>query len=195
MRIVPGTYYHRRKVFYDTYGYVPYPFIYKMYPRYGLWDAVFLGFMVERAQEREYALMYYNHRNEEEMIQWRQEMDRLAMDNAELRAQLDIMDQQVANLQGTPVDSGYIPGGAQDIALSPDVIDQLSQESSTEAVQQKMEAKKIKKAKKLKRGEDPEATTSLDDQGYNDPVKKVKKPKKLKKPKKEEDPEATNPAM
>jgi hypothetical protein len=127
IRIVPSTYYYRRNVFYETYGYVPYPFIYTMYPRYGLWDAIFLGFMVERAEEREYALMYYNHRNEEEMIQWRQEMDRMAMDNAELRAKLAIMDQQVANLQGTPVDSAYVPEGAKDIALSPDVIDKLPQ--------------------------------------------------------------------
>jgi hypothetical protein len=127
MRIVPGTYHYRRNVFYETYGYVPYPFIYNMSPRYGLWDAVFLGFMVERAEEREYALMYYNHRNEEEMIQWRQEMDRMAVDNAELRAKLDVMDQHVASLQGTPVDPAYVPEGAQDIALSPDVIDKLTQ--------------------------------------------------------------------
>jgi len=127
MRIIPGTYYYRRNIFYETYGYVPYPFIYHMYPRYGLWDAIFLGFMIERAEEREYALMYYNHRNEEEMIQWRQEMDRMAMDNAELRAKLDVMDQQVARLQGTPVDSSYVPEQAQDIALSPDVIDQMTQ--------------------------------------------------------------------
>jgi hypothetical protein len=131
MRIVPGTYHYRRNVFYETYGYVPYPFIYTMYPRYGLWDTVFLGFMVERAEEREYALMYYNHRNEEEIIQWRQDMDRMAMDNAELRAKLDVMDQQVANLQGTPVDSAYVPEGAQDIALSPDVIDKLTQAPPT----------------------------------------------------------------
>ena len=131
IRIVPSTYYYRRNVFYETYGYVPYPFIYNMYPRYGLWDALFLGFMVERAEEREYALMYYNHRNEEEMIQWRQEMDRMAMDNAELRARLAVMDRQVASLQGTPVDPTYVPEGAQDIALSPDVIDTLPQAPPT----------------------------------------------------------------
>jgi hypothetical protein len=137
MRIVPGTYHYRRAVFYETYGYVPFPYVYTMYPRYGLWDAVFLGFMVERAaEEREYALMYYNHRNEEEMIEWRQEMDRLAMDNAELRAQLDAMDQQVAQLTGTPVDPTYIPEGAQDIALSPDVIDQLAGVSGISRVEE-----------------------------------------------------------
>ncbi|MGD0488840.1 MAG: hypothetical protein ABSB94_16815 [Syntrophorhabdales bacterium] len=127
MRIVPGTYHYRRTVFYDTYGYVPAPYIYRMYPRYGVWDAAFLGFMVERAAEQEYALMYYNHRNEAEMIQWRQDMDGLAMDNADLRAKLAFMDQQVAQLQGTPVNRAYVPPDAQDVALSPDVVDQLGQ--------------------------------------------------------------------
>jgi hypothetical protein len=126
MRIIPGTYYYRRGVFYDAYGYLPPPYIYTMYPRYGLWDAVFLGFMLERAAEQEYALMYYNHRNEAEMIQWRQDMDRMAMENADLRARLAAMDQQVAQLQGTPVDPAYVPQDAQDVALSPDVIDQLT---------------------------------------------------------------------
>ena len=127
MRIVPGTYHYRRTVFYDSYGYAPPPYVYTMYPRYGLWDAAFLAFMVERAVEPEYALMYYNHRNEQEMIQWRQEMDRMAQDNAELKDKLAAMDQQVAQLQGTPENPDYIPEGAQDIALSPDVIDQLAQ--------------------------------------------------------------------
>jgi cell division protein FtsB len=83
--------------------------------------------MVERAAvDQQYALMYYNHRNEEDMMQWRQEMDQQAMNNAELKAKLDALDQQVARLQGTPVDSAYVPEDAQDIALSPDVVDQLT---------------------------------------------------------------------
>ena len=127
VRIVPGTYHYRRTVFYDSYGYVPPPYVYTMYPRYGLWDATFLAFMVERAAEQEYALMYYNHRDEADMIQWRQDMDRIAMDNADLRAKLAVMDQQVAQLQGTPVDPAYVPQDAQDVALSPDVVDQLAQ--------------------------------------------------------------------
>ncbi|MCX5810873.1 MAG: hypothetical protein NTX36_16150 [Proteobacteria bacterium] len=130
MRIVPGTYHHRRTVFYETYGYVPPPYIYTMQPRYGLWDAVFLGLMVERAAEPDYALMYHHHRHEPEMVQWRQEMDRAAVDNAELRAKLDAMDQQVAQLQGTPVNPTYIPLEANDIALSSDVIDRLAAQAA-----------------------------------------------------------------
>jgi hypothetical protein len=80
--------------------------------------------MVERAADPEYALMYYNHCNEADMIQWRHDMDQLAADNADLKAKLAAMDQQVAQLQGTPVDPAYVPQDAQDVALSPDVVDQ-----------------------------------------------------------------------
>ena len=83
--------------------------------------------MVEYAADREYALMYYNHRNDDEMMEWRQDMDRVAVDNPEVKDKLADMDQQVDQLQeeGTPVDSDYVPEDAQDVPLSPEVIDQL----------------------------------------------------------------------
>ena len=129
MRIVPGTYYHRRAVFYETYGYVPPAYIYGFRPAYGLWDARFLGFMLWRlAFDQEYALMYYNHMGEPEFIQWRQEMDGLAAENADLREKLAVMDQRVAQLEGTPRNAAYVPQEAGDVALSPDVIDKFTSE-------------------------------------------------------------------
>ncbi len=129
VRIVPATYYYRRGVFYDTYAWGPPPYVYNLAPRYGLFDAVFLAFMVDHVAEREYALMYYNHQNDEAFVQWRQQMDQMAADNADLQAKLAAMDQQVAQLQsqGTPQDPNYVPESAQDVALSSDVIDQLTQ--------------------------------------------------------------------
>jgi hypothetical protein len=126
MRIVPGTYYYRRDAFYRLYGWAPLPYVWGLYPRYGLYDAVFLAFMLDHIAEQQYALMYYNHMNEPEFVQWRQQMDQLAMQNADLRARLTAMDQQIAGLQGRPVDPSYVPQDAQDIALSPDVIDGLT---------------------------------------------------------------------
>lgn len=125
VRIIPGTYYYRRDAFYRVYGWAPLPYVYGLYPRYGLYDAVFLAFMLDHIAEQQYALMYYNHMNEAEFVQWRQQMDQLAMQNDDLRARLAAMDQQAAALQGRPIDPSYIPEDAQDIALSPDVIDGL----------------------------------------------------------------------
>jgi len=127
IRIMPATYYHRRAVFYDTYGYVPPAYFYNLRPSYGLWDARFLGFMLWRlAFDQEYALMYYDHMGEPEFIQWRQEMDGLAADNADLREQLAVLNQRVAQLEGTPRNAAYVPEAAGDVALSPDVIDKLT---------------------------------------------------------------------
>ena len=59
------------------------------------------------------------------MQQWRAEVSQLAVDNAALRDQLAALDSQVASLQGTPVDPSYIPEDAQDIALAPEVVEQM----------------------------------------------------------------------
>ncbi len=125
VRMAPATYHYRRDVFYAHYHYAPPPYVSRMYPVYGIWDAAFLGFMLEHAMETEYALMYYNHQNEEGMQEWRAEMNQLAVDNAALRDQLAALDSQVASLQGTPVDPSYIPEDAQDIALAPEVVEQM----------------------------------------------------------------------
>ena len=125
VRFAPATYHYRRDVFYAHYHYAPPRYMYRMYPVYGIWDAAFLSFMLEHAMEREYALMYYNHQNEEAMQQWRAELDQMAMENAELRNQLAVMDSQTASLQGTPLDPSYIPEDAQDIAFAPEVVQQM----------------------------------------------------------------------
>lgn len=61
-------------------------------------------------------------------------MDRQAMENADLRAKLAVMDQQVAQLQrtGAPMNPAYIPESAQDVALSPDVIDEFTKQMSAQ---------------------------------------------------------------
>ena len=53
MHVVPGTYYYRRNAFYDTYGWVNPPYVYRMYPRYGLWDATFLAFALNHLAEEQ----------------------------------------------------------------------------------------------------------------------------------------------
>jgi hypothetical protein len=121
-----ASYHHRRSVFYAHHFYVVPPYLFALYPAYGIWDAEFLAFMVDNAADQEYALMYYNHQNEEEIQQWRQDVDRLAAENEELRASLARMDQEVARLQGTPRDPSYVPETAQDVAFPPEVVESLA---------------------------------------------------------------------
>ncbi len=124
VKIVPGTYHYRRDVFYAHHNYMPPPYVYRMYPSYGVWDSTFLSFMLDNITDQQYALMYYNHQDDEGMMQWRAEVDQMAMENADLKNQLAVMDAQVASLKGTPIDPAYVPEDAQDIALAPEVVDQ-----------------------------------------------------------------------
>jgi hypothetical protein len=128
IRIVPTTYLYRRTVFYDAYAWQPPVYVYGFYPRYGLWDATFLAFALDHIAEEQYSLMFYHHQNEPEIQQWMSDADRLAADNEDLRAKLDRMKEQVATLQeaGITSDPSYVPPDAQDVALSPEVITQLT---------------------------------------------------------------------
>ena len=126
--IVPTTYHYRRTVFYDEYGWQAPVYVYSYYPRYGLWDATFLMFALDHAAEEQYAMMFYHHQREEDMQRWMADSERLAADNQELRDKLDAMKVQMAKLEenGLEADPSYVPPDAQDVALSPEVIDKLT---------------------------------------------------------------------
>ncbi len=128
IHIVPTSYYYRRNVFYDTYRWSTPGYVYRMYPRYGLWDAVFLAFALDHIAEEQYALMLYHHQHDAEIQQWMDDTDRLAADNDELRAKMENMKLEMARLEqgGVEVDASYVPPEAEDVALSPEVIDQLT---------------------------------------------------------------------
>lgn len=128
MAIVPGTYYYRRDVFYDEWGWETPAYVYGMYPRYGIWDATFLAFALNHVAEEQYAMMLYSHWYDPEIQQWVQENNRVAAKNADLHAQLDAMNARVAQLEqaGTARNASYVPPDAQDVALSPDAIEQLT---------------------------------------------------------------------
>jgi hypothetical protein len=128
IRIVPTTYHYRRTVFYDEYGWQPPAYVYSYYPRYGLWDATFLMFALDHVAEEQYALMFYHHQRELDMQKWLDDSNRLAEDNQELRDKLNAMKVQMARLEesGVAGDPSYVPPDAQDVALSPEVIEQLT---------------------------------------------------------------------
>jgi hypothetical protein len=128
LHIVPTSYYYRRNVFYDTYRWSTPGYVYRMYPRYGLWDAVFLAFALDHIADEQYALMLYHHQHDAEIQQWMDDTDRLAADNDELRAKMENMKLEMDRLKdsGVEVDASYVPAEAEDVALSPEVIDQLT---------------------------------------------------------------------
>lgn len=119
-----NTYAYRRDNFYTTYTYQPPRYVYMSAPSFGMWDAMFLWFMLDHASDRNYSRMYYNHQNDPDFQRWRQETDRLSGENAELKVKLANLDKEVAELKGEPVDQTYIPPGVDaDIALNKKVLD------------------------------------------------------------------------
>ena len=66
---------------------------------YGSMDALWLYIMLDNINDAQYYNYYYAHRNSPEMRQWRREMDMLALNNAQLRNQLMVMDNQANLLQ------------------------------------------------------------------------------------------------
>jgi hypothetical protein len=119
----PETYHARRSVFYETYRFRTPFWAFGLQPRFGLWDTPALAFIVAHAADEQYALWYYNHRLDPDVMVWRQEMNRLAAANAELADQLAVMDAKTQELQalGVPIDNSYVPPEMEDIALAAEV--------------------------------------------------------------------------
>lgn len=61
--------------------------------------------------DRKVASMAYNHQNDPGFQQWREEVEKQAKDNTELKAKLAEMDKQIKSMEGTPKDPGYLPPG------------------------------------------------------------------------------------
>jgi hypothetical protein len=114
-----NNYYTQRKVTYG--GYQPPPYAYGSYSSFGMWDAMFLWFMLDNMNQRQYSEHYYHHRDDPGMKKWREEAEKQAKDNDELKAKLAALDQKVESMKGTPKDPSYIPPDAGAVVLAKDV--------------------------------------------------------------------------
>jgi hypothetical protein len=76
------------------------PPVYINRPSYGGYAAAFLGgVMLDRITEPGYASWAYSHQSDPGYDSWHQDMMRQAQDNAELRAKMATLDQQMADLK------------------------------------------------------------------------------------------------
>jgi hypothetical protein len=116
-------YYARRTVFYDSYRWSPPVYAYYSYPRFGIWDAMMLWFMLDHINDAQYAAMYYNHMDDPGMQQFRQEVGRLSAENAELKDKVAKLDESAKSLreQGVKPDPSYVPQDAAGVALAAEV--------------------------------------------------------------------------
>jgi hypothetical protein len=112
-------YYSSRSAYYNGWGWSPPTYAYASRPSFGMWDALFMWFMLDSLSNASHAAWFHNHDDDPGYQQWRQEADRLAADNADLRAKLQALDASQQAMSGQPRDPSYMPADAKpDLALA-----------------------------------------------------------------------------
>jgi hypothetical protein len=127
-----GYYSARRTDIAPFYARYPEPmYVYHMHPNYGMWDSYFMYLLIANAANQSYDEWAYTHYNDPSYIQWHQDMEQQAQNNAQVQAQLSQLDSQVAALkaQNAPTEaSDDLPTGVSPaVAISPAAMEQTAQ--------------------------------------------------------------------
>ncbi|MYD44680.1 MAG: hypothetical protein F4W90_12440 [Gammaproteobacteria bacterium] len=118
-------YWDRRDSFYG--GWNAPNYVYMGAPRYGMFDGMFLGYMLGHAFTPHYSAFAYHHRSDPGMQAWMADMERQAAENAEVKVQLTALKAEMAKLEGTPIDPAYFPPGIDpDMVMAVDVVKALA---------------------------------------------------------------------
>jgi len=118
-----GSHYDRRNDYYRNQGYQPPPYTYNTAPGFGLFDSLFLFWMLDNVSNKNVAATAYHHADDPGFQKWRQEVQTLSKENAGLKTQLDELDKQIKSMDGVPKNPGYLPAGVPaDLALAPGVL-------------------------------------------------------------------------
>ncbi|MBP2314662.1 DUF2491 family protein [Azospirillum soli] len=78
-------------------------------PSFGLWNGLFLWFLLDNLTRPGYADWFHHHQGDPGYAQWRAEAERRAQDDPQLRARLDDLDNQLRAQEGQPRDPNYLP--------------------------------------------------------------------------------------
>lgn len=104
------TYAKNRNVYINRY-HIPTYYHSGIRSNYGILDSLYMWNVLSNINDRRYYRYYYSNRNNPDMIEWRRDMEIMALDNADLRAKLNAMDSKSNQLQSEnyQVESNYIP--------------------------------------------------------------------------------------
>jgi len=120
-----GNYYTRRNNYYGGTGWSPPAYVYGSSPSFGVWDAMMWWMILDKVGNRQYTSAAYHHADDPGYRQWRQEADRLAQDNKELKEKLAKLDAEVKQQEseGLVRDAAYLPPGMPpEVALASSVL-------------------------------------------------------------------------
>ena len=120
-----GNYYTRRNNYYGATGWSPPAYAYGSSPSFGVWDAMMWWMILDKVGNRQYSSAAYHHADDPGYRQWRQEADRLAQNNQELKEKLAKLDAEVKQQEseGLARDAAYLPPGMPpEVALASSVL-------------------------------------------------------------------------
>ena len=91
---------------------------------FGIWDGLFLAYLLDNLTRAGSIDFFRTHRDDPGVREWREEAERRARDNAELRQKLDRLDRGLAQDEGQqkppPRDPNYLPPDVPpEVALAP----------------------------------------------------------------------------
>ena len=104
-------YYRDRDGYYRGIGWNPPGYAYSSYSSFGMWDAMWLWMILDHVDDRRYSTWAYHHSGDPGYAEWRREADRMATENADLKAKLASLDAHVTQMEGTQVDRNWMPDG------------------------------------------------------------------------------------
>lgn len=90
-------------------GWTPPGYAYNTQPRFGIWDGLFLWFLLDNLSRAGSTDFFHNHRDDPGYAQWRAEAERRAQTDSELRSKLDQLDDRLTEKQDQPRDPNYLP--------------------------------------------------------------------------------------
>jgi hypothetical protein len=115
-----GSYARSRDGFYG--GWSRPPYLYQSRPSFGVWDALFMWWMLDSLTSHSHDRWFYDHQDDPGVGEWRTEANRLAADNADLRQKLADLDARTAGMAG-PRDAASMPDDVKpEIALTADQV-------------------------------------------------------------------------
>ena len=109
-----------REDWYGRSGWSPPPYADRTRSQFGMWDAVFLWYMLDTLSRPGHADFFHHHSNDTGYAAWRAEANRRAAEDPALRQKLAELDARLAAMQETPRARDYLPPDATPtIALAP----------------------------------------------------------------------------
>lgn len=114
-----NTHYGNRNNYYRSQGYQAPPYAFNSAPSFGIFDTLFLFWMLDHFSNKNVAATAYHHADDPGYKKWREEAESLSKDNADLKNKLNELDKQVKSMSGTPKDPAYLPKDVPaDVALA-----------------------------------------------------------------------------